>query len=287
MLWRFMNHMRSDIHGSPVYLHAMPCSCKHSLCVCMCVYVCVCVHARYYPIKYMLLLPSPTQVLFKQPPMVTMATASLEASSPPTYTAEGRSHSSPTARGSTPMSDSRPLSAPTLTWLEPSAWVRPRPLFAGKMIDVFVSTEALQLPPPIRLVGGLTPYEGRVEVLIQGQWGTVCDDAWGNLDAQVSYTPPSFPLPSPPLILTVWFVSQVVCRQLGYQSSGALALSFAHFGRGTGPIVMDNVNCSGLEVYLTNCPSNGLYLHNCIHAEDASVRCQRELPSTSLSLERV
>lgn len=64
-----------------------------------------------------------------------------------------------------------------------------------------------------------------------------------------------------------------MCRQVGYPATGALALSYAHFGQGTGPIVLDNVRCGGLEVYVTDCASNGLYLHNCVHAEDASVRC--------------
>ncbi|EDO45287.1 predicted protein, partial [Nematostella vectensis] len=105
----------------------------------------------------------------------------------------------------------------------------------------------------VRLVGGSSSLEGRVEIFYQGVWGTVCDDLWDLNDAKV------------------------VCGMLGYVAGQAVGS--AHFGQGSGQIWMDDVRCTGSENDITQCPFNGWGSHDCSHGEEAGVICQYGMAS--------
>ncbi|XP_054226502.1 T-cell differentiation antigen CD6 isoform X10 [Homo sapiens] len=113
----------------------------------------------------------------------------------------------------------------------------------------------------LRLVDGGGACAGRVEMLEHGEWGSVCDDTWDLEDAHV------------------------VCRQLGC-GWAVQALPGLHFTPGRGPIHWDQVNCSGAEAYLWDCP--GLPgQHYCGHKEDAGVVCSASRSLHNLSTPEV
>ena len=100
----------------------------------------------------------------------------------------------------------------------------------------------------VHLVNGSTPFEGRVEVYHNGEWGTVCDDGWDLNDAQV------------------------VCKELDFGRAIAAKQS-AFYGQGSGEIWLGNVNCVGTEWSIGDCKHNEGEFDYCTHSEDAGVKC--------------
>ena len=105
---------------------------------------------------------------------------------------------------------------------------------------------------------GATSSEGRLEVLYNGQWGTVCSERWSSklfddLDAGI------------------------VCRMLGFDSGTAQDSSI--YGEGNGPIWLSHLECKGDELSIFDCPTD--YRHPigsadfyCEHTQDVGVKCQ-------------
>ena len=58
------------------------------------------------------------------------------------------------------------------------------------------------------------------------------------------------------------------------QFTDANAQCCASFGQGTGPILLDDLSCSGHEASLFNCSHRGIGRHNCVHGEDAGAVCR-------------
>ena len=71
-----------------------------------------------------------------------------------------------------------------------------------------------------------------------------------------------------------YVIEAVLCTYMLLLCTGAQALSFAAYGQGTGPILLDDVACAGTEARLIECRASPITTHNCVHFEDASVRCQ-------------
>ena len=104
----------------------------------------------------------------------------------------------------------------------------------------------------VRLVGGSTALEGRVEIFLLGHWGTVCDYNWDLYDATV------------------------VCHELGYAIAVEAPRS-AFFGAGSGPSWYSYVYCTGTELTLNQCShSTSNFGSACPHSNDAGVVCSSE-----------
>ncbi|XP_028410850.1 scavenger receptor cysteine-rich type 1 protein M130-like [Dendronephthya gigantea] len=106
----------------------------------------------------------------------------------------------------------------------------------------------------IRLNGSSNNMSGRVEIYHPTLgWGTVCH--FGNRAFLIAE-------------------GNVTCRQLGF--SGAKEIRhWAHYGEGSGPVLLSRVQCSGDESFIWDCSHNGWNnpLSICGHGGDVGVDC--------------
>ncbi|CAB1454842.1 unnamed protein product [Pleuronectes platessa] len=117
---------------------------------------------------------------------------------------------------------------------------------------LYLSIALLSLLPltecgQIRLVGP-SRCSGRLEVLHEDKWGTVCDDHWRITNAVV------------------------VCRELDC-GTALEVVKGAFFGMGKDEIWLDDVQCAGHESSILKCAHRQLGESNCGHNEDVGIIC--------------
>ena len=124
-------------------------------------------------------------------------------------------------------------------------------------VNLFISTEP---GDEIRLVNGEQTggSSGRVEVLVKGEWGTICQDGLAD-----PYYPDG-----------IWVkgrrAARVICRSLGY-SDGKYIPTPEH-NHGWARSKMVNLDCYGGEPSVFDCSSR-LLPNICIFDEPFSVSC--------------
>ncbi|KAM4043612.1 T-cell differentiation antigen CD6-like [Anomaloglossus baeobatrachus] len=101
-------------------------------------------------------------------------------------------------------------------------------------------------PPVLRLSGSHESCAGRVEMFLNGVWGSVCHDGWDAMDAEVT------------------------CRQIKC-GSALSALGGSYFGSGHPQIHLNEVACAGSENFLWECSAHGK--RECSTREHAGVIC--------------
>ncbi|XP_068245938.1 neurotrypsin-like isoform X2 [Palaemon carinicauda] len=90
---------------------------------------------------------------------------------------------------------------------------------------------------------------GTVHMKYNNTWSTICDDLFDEREAKV------------------------ICRNLGYEGGMSVSFTRAYFGEGFGIIGADDLQCTGEEKSLVNCPGFLYGDENCFHSEDAGVFC--------------
>lgn len=103
---------------------------------------------------------------------------------------------------------------------------------------------------PVRLAGGSTPYEGRLEIFHEGRWGTVCNSGF---DATAA---------------------KIICNSIGYPSDSPSLMSASGFGTPPSTVWLDGVRCNGNETAIDVCTHNRFGLTSCTHDKDVAIMCR-------------
>ncbi|MCY4511124.1 MAG: fibronectin type III domain-containing protein, partial [Acidobacteria bacterium] len=145
----------------------------------------------------------------------------------------------------------------------------PQELLAGEIPATVVEIEdddgAAPVADQLRLAGGESASEGRLEIPHDGEWGTVCDD---RMDREGNFAP------------------TFACRLLGYDTG---TIVDGRPGTPQRPIWLDDVYCpteasddgdiagpawtGDYPETLSQCYHAGWGLNNCVQEEDVSLRC--------------
>lgn len=109
---------------------------------------------------------------------------------------------------------------------------------------------------PIRLLGGKSEHEGRLQVYLNGRWGTICDYGWNIINAAL------------------------VCHQLGYAlnpSDWQLQRSELPNAGTSEDVILSHVQCTEHDIDITKCraerATNKDFFNSCTHAHDVGIRC--------------
>ena len=116
----------------------------------------------------------------------------------------------------------------------------------------------------IRLVDGYVANEGRVELCVNGVWGSVCGDGWDATDAHIACIQLGHPELSK---------FKFKCTSCYLCSLEPIVFHNSYFGAGSRPIVYSNMACIGFENTTVTCSKQVYPSFTCSRDNVAGVLC--------------
>ena len=127
----------------------------------------------------------------------------------------------------------------------------------------------------IRLVGGRSEEDGRVEICYyNNRWGTICDNEWSDRHTAVVCRYLGFSDIIGGILILLFWRNKVYCILCQLYTLDSAYYTSERFGRGTGPIFMDYINCTGSEVEMWEECSHFTHYYGCSHNDDVGIQCR-------------